>query len=291
MKADLVMWTYNGEDTIGPVLNRINHVFPKDMVNRRFIVDDHSKDKTREIAKGLGWDVLYNEGKGISSGANTALKNVEAPYFVSFEQDLLVSQEWISKIPRLVEGKVAVASGMRFANKPCGIRALQKYVARKYKGESTLSPYLKSRLWSAFTLGKSIDNTVYKTDVVNEIGGFPDTRTNVGVDTALAYEILNAGYEWKVDYSVQSVHLRRNLKHELDHQYWYGSQLPYVWEYVRQLGIQPHMGRWSVIWRLLNSPFTGVYVALKTREPSVVYTHPLMRFYFTKGLLKAGGKL
>ena len=121
---------------------------------------------------------------------------------MSFEQDLLISRDWVQKIPRLVEGKVAVASGMRFADKPVGIRALQKYVAKKYRGESSFSPYLKSRLWSAFTLGKSLDNTLYKTDVVNEIGGFPVTKTNVGIDTALAYEILNAGYDWKVDYSV-----------------------------------------------------------------------------------------
>jgi hypothetical protein len=51
------------------------------------------------------------------------------------------------------------------------------------------------------------------------------------------------------------------------------------------------MGRWSVIWRLFNSPLTGIFVALKTKEPSVAVVHPLMRLYFTKGLLKAGGKL
>jgi glycosyltransferase involved in cell wall biosynthesis len=287
------MWTYNGEGTLRKVLKQINKVIPSCNVNNRFIVDDGSSDNTVKIALSCGWMVFRNEGKGISDGANTALKYVTSEYFASFEQDLLLSPQWFNKMRSMIKEnkKIGACSGVRFADKPLAVHELQKYVMYKYRGQSVLSPYLKSRRWSAFTLGKSLDNTLYLAKAVRSVGGFPCTGTNVGVDTALAYAFERDGYQWHVDCDVQSVHLRKDLKHELEHQEWYGSQLPYVWRYVHSLGYQSFMNRWSVLWRLFNSPLTGLFVAFKTKTPSTVLVHPLMRLYFTKGLLKAGGKL
>jgi glycosyltransferase involved in cell wall biosynthesis len=289
---DLVMWTFNGAKTLPVVLGRINKVVPKDKVRMKLVVDDGSTDDSCKIAVQFGWQVVSNNGRGISDGANTALSYVGTDYFASFEQDLLLSPDWYRKVSWFMnQPGVGAVSGMRFADRPVAVNKLQKYVARKYRGERVLSPWLKAREWSAFTLGKSLDNTMYKTSALKEIGGFPNIKTNVGIDTALAYKLDKAGFLWPVDYELQSVHLRNNLRHELNHQEWYGSQLPFVWRYVHALGYPSYMGRFSVVWRLFNSFPTGVFVALKTRTPSVVYTHPLMRFYFTRGLLKAGGKL
>ena len=53
-------------------------------------------------------------------------------FFISFEQDLLLARDWWDKIPSLLDNsKVAAASGMRFADKPEGVRKLQQYVAKK----------------------------------------------------------------------------------------------------------------------------------------------------------------
>jgi glycosyltransferase involved in cell wall biosynthesis len=115
-RVDVVMWTKNGAETLPLVLKRISEVMPSKFVNKRTIVDDRSTDDTREIAKSFGWNVIFNEGSGISDGANTALKNVTSEYFISFEQDLLLTRDWWNKIPAyLGNPKVAAASGMRFA--------------------------------------------------------------------------------------------------------------------------------------------------------------------------------
>ena len=288
--VDLVVWTKNGAETLPLVLRRIGEVIPPDAVNKRIIVDDHSTDNTREIAKSLGWNVTFNEGKGISDGANTALKQVKSDYFVSFEQDLLLSHNWWNKIPPLLENpKAAVASGMRFANKPPGIKKLQQYVAKKYRGESKLEPWLRSRQMAAFTLGKTLDNTIYKTKVIKALGGFPKTRTGAGIDTILAYRVNQAGYQWIVDYEVQSTHLRRGLKQELHHQYWHAKQLHEVWSIIKKEANQnPPVTKNDVLFRFITSPFTGVFIALKTKEPSITYIHPLVRFYYLKGFLESG---
>ncbi len=288
-KVDLVMWTNNGANTLTYVLKRISEVIPAEFVNNRVIVDDQSEDSTVEIAKSFGWTVVLNEGTGISDGANTALKHVSSEYFISFEQDLLLTSDWWEKIPAYLENpKVAAASGMRFADKPAGVRKLQQYVAKKYRGEAELASWLRTRQTAAFTLGKTLDNTIYRTQVIKKVGGFPEMSVNAGVDAVLAYKIGQAGYQWVVDYAVQSVHLRQGLKQELQHQYWYATQLYEIWKRIQtETNRPPPITKNGIIFRFCISPFTGLFIALKTKEPAITYIHPLIRFYYIKGLLEA----
>ena len=210
-------------------------------------------------------------------------------FFISFEQDLLLARDWWDKIPPLLDNsKVAAASGMRFADKPRGVRKLQQYVAKKYRGEASLASWLRSRHMAAFTLGKTLDNTIYRTKIIKALGGFPRMRVNAGVETILAYKIDQAGYHWIVDYNVQSLHLRKGLKQELNHQCWYGTQLYEIWRKIgTETNKRPPVTKFGVIYRFFTSPFTGLFVAFKTKEPTVTYIHPLIRFYYMKGLLQA----
>jgi glycosyltransferase involved in cell wall biosynthesis len=289
-KVDLVMWTKNGAKTLSPVLKRINEVIPAEFVFKRIIVDDQSTDNTREIALANGWMVLSNAGTGISDGANTALKHVESDFFVSFEQDLLLALDWWKKISPIVENsQIAAASGMRFASQPRGVKKLQQYVASKYRGEANLSSWLRTRKNAAFTLGSTLDNTIYRTRVIKDIGGFPKVKVNAGVDTTLAYRLRQAGYAWAVDYNVQSIHLRGGLMHELKHQYWYGTQSREIWRKVEMESDQKApISKFGIMYRFLISPFTGLFVAYKTREPTIAYIHPLIRFYYLRGYLESG---
>jgi glycosyltransferase involved in cell wall biosynthesis len=284
------MWTKNGAETLPAVLKRINEVVPDEYVKQKIIADDHSIDNTREIAASYGWTVMFNEGTGISDGANTALRNVTSDYFISFEQDLLLATDWWSKIPPLLEKpRVGAASGMRFADKPRGVKKLQQYVAKKYRGEAYLASWLRARQMAAFTLGKTLDNTIYLTKAVKSVGGFPKIKVNAGVDTTLAYRIQQAGYYWIVDYNVQSVHMRKGLRQELKHQYWYATQLNEIWSRIeKETNKPPPITRSSIMSRFVTSPFTGLFVAFKTREPTIAYIHPLIRFYYMKGFLESG---
>ncbi|MCW4006503.1 MAG: glycosyltransferase [Candidatus Bathyarchaeota archaeon] len=289
-KVDLVMWTKNGAQTLPAVLKQINKVIPAKNVQNRIIADDHSTDETREIAESLGWTVVYNQGTGISDGANTTLKHVTSEYFVSFEQDLLLTPNWWKTIPPLLEKRgVGAASGMRFANKPHGVKKLQQYVAKKYRGEAYLASWLRTRQMAAFTLGKTLDNTIYKTAAIREIGGFPKIKVNAGVDTTLAYRLEQAGYHWIVDYNVQSVHIRQGLNQELKHQYWYATQLNEIWGRIEiETNKPPPITRNSILSRFFTAPLTGIFVAFKTKDATIAAIHPLIRFYYLKGYLETG---
>jgi glycosyltransferase involved in cell wall biosynthesis len=289
-KVDLVMWTKNGAHTLPAVLKRISEVIPVVFVNQKIIADDRSTDNTRKIALSYGWNVVLNQGKGISDNANTALTHVSTKFFISFEQDLLLARDWWDKIPRhLEDSNITVASGMRFANKPIGVRRMQQYVAKKYRGEAELASWLRGREMAAFTLGKTIDNTIYRTAAIRAIGGFPKLPSNSGVDTILAYLLSNQGYSWFVDYDVQSVHLRKNLHQELRHQCWYAKQLNDMWMQIEKMtrAHRPPVTKFDVLYRFGLSPFTGIFMVVKTREPSIAYIHPLIRLYYLIGYLSS----
>jgi GT2 family glycosyltransferase len=286
--VDLVMWTKNGAETLPLVLKRISEVIPSESVSKRIIIDDRSTDDTMEIAKCFGWDVIFNEGKGISDGANTALKHVKTEYFCSFEQDLLLASDWWSRLYRLLGGDVAVCSGMHLSNTDY-LRKLEQYAVKKYRGETYLSGRLRNREKPSFTtLGKTLDNTMYRTEVLRGIGGFPKLKSRGGVDTVLAYKLKKAGYQWLVDYDVQSIHLHGGLSDELEHYYWYGLQVREICRSVKSAsGETLPVNTLGIASRLFTSPMTGLVAALRMRDARIAFAHPLIRLYYLRGLLKS----
>jgi glycosyltransferase involved in cell wall biosynthesis len=272
-KVDLVMWTKNGAATLPFVLKKINEVIPSKLVNKRVIVDDHSSDSTREIAQSYNWDVVFNEGSGISDGANTAFKLIESEYFISFEQDLLLADDWWNKIiPHMSNPKNCVASGVRLPNQPSAVRKIEEY---------TLERYQRSKKGvQAFLYGKTLDNTIYRTNVIKELGGFPKLAISAGVDNVLAEEIRLKKLEWKVDFTVKSVHLRKGLRQELSHSYWYGTCFTVLDPilFKRNVDVKPF------IIRFVLSPIRGLDIALKKAAPEAILVYPLMRLAVLRGV-------
>jgi glycosyltransferase involved in cell wall biosynthesis len=267
------MWTKNGAETLPPVLKRISEVIPSEFVHKRIIVDDRSTDNTRKIAESFGWTVIFNEGKGISDGANTALKHVTSEYFISFEQDLLLAYDWWEKIPQhLLNPKVAVASGIRLPS-PLPLRKLEEYCVENFH----------RRKAGFSTYGKSFDNTIYKTRIIRSIGGFPHLSISVGVDDVLAYQIHLKGLEWRVDYTVKSIHLRHGIRDELAHLHWRSSHVYALNKIIPDLYKQPNLKR--TILRDFFCPFRGLEIAIKQKAPEMVYIYPLTRFAALKGIL------
>lgn len=256
-KLDLVMWTKNGEKTLLAVLNQISLVIPSENVGKRIVVNDASVDGTKTIAKIWGWRVVDNEGSGISDGANTALKLVETEYFASFEQDVVLNLDWWRNIvPLLKEEGVAIASGVRL---PAFSKSLLKI--------NEVSLEKARRL--GFPYFKTLDNTIYKTSIIRELGGFPKTRMNV--DTVLAKQIKDASLKWVVDADTVSIHLK-SVWDEARSQYFYGL-----------------MGKSSLLEdaaRVAFSPFRGLEVAWKKKCAQITFVYPLLRLSHFLGVLR-----
>jgi len=275
LKVDLVMWTFNGEKALAKVLARINNVIPKEVVNRKLIIDDGSKDQTIDIARKFGWDVLKNEGKGISDGANTALKHVETEYFCSFEQDVYLSSDWWKKVSPLILNKpgVAAASGLRFLpeNNFC----------------FSIEPYQLTRKDIDFYggFGKTLDNTIWNTAMLKSVGEFPKV-TFAGIDTFVLHLFESKGYKWEVNYDVKSLHLHYGgLLKEFKHYYFYGSSLPQIYSRLKSLNLYQKENLMGLFLRFVKSPVSSFKMALRMHDARLVLCYPIIRLYWLLGYI------
>ncbi|MHA1916792.1 MAG: glycosyltransferase [Candidatus Ranarchaeia archaeon] len=203
-KIDLVMWAYNGGWVLPRCLDSINKSIPESVINQKIIVDDNSTDNTREIGEKFGWTIVRNKGKGIGDGANTALSLVETEMYASFEQDIILHKDWWYRVSKIIDKpKVAAAQGTRVPDKPI-IREIQLYRLKHHPAT------------------KSIDNTLYKTDIIRDIGGY-STLEGAAVDTHVVHKIWEKGYKWLVDPTLISNHIRKGVRAEIKTYYWYGK--------------------------------------------------------------------
>jgi GT2 family glycosyltransferase len=278
---DIITWVKNGAWCLPRTLLQLEKVIPDNAIHRKIAIDDASTDDTVNILKNFGWEVHKNPDAGISAGANYALHLVDCPYFMSFEQDLLLSPNWFNNVTPLVKGDIAVASGIRFSDKAKTVRDIEKYTYKKYLMETRLAPYLRDRKESVFLLGKTLDNTFYNTKTIRSIGGFPLMPSSSGIDTLLAYRIREKGFRWLVNPKVQSIHLRKSFTQNLRHQYWYSSALKEV--KLREPNFTPSLKQ--EIKKLVMSPLTGFVMSFKMNNPKIFVVYPLLRFYRLRGFL------
>jgi glycosyltransferase involved in cell wall biosynthesis len=121
------MCTCNSEKLLPISLKRIDQVIPSKVINRKFIVDDFSSDRTVEIAEKFGWEIFRNRKKGLHNAQQYAFLLVNTDYCASFEHDLYLSENWFPHIPNLVVNSgFDVAQGIRIRDTK-GFRELDIY--------------------------------------------------------------------------------------------------------------------------------------------------------------------
>lgn len=190
-KIDLVIWTFNSEKLLPTVLKRINEVVPAECINRKIITDDHSTDRTVEVARELGWEVHNNRGRGLQANKQTALNLVSTPVFASFEHDVLLNRNWWRKTSEAIKDpSVGVVQGIRLSTEP----RLRKLDAYEYQRRSDK---------------RSVDNNLARTDVVRKFGFCESTSPG---------RMSKNGYKWVVLTDVVSDHITRaNLPETIQH--------------------------------------------------------------------------
>jgi glycosyltransferase involved in cell wall biosynthesis len=258
------MWTLNGEKFLPFVFRRVEDVIPKEVVHKKILVDDHSTDKTAKIASDFNWQVYLNPSHGISSGANEALKHVDCDYFMSLEQDVLLSKNWIDKIPYHMKGKdVAVAQGVRFATEPT-LRSLDSYSCEK-----NIKSVPQEAVFGKY--GYSLDNNILNTKIIREVGGFP-SDCPVCTDGILLENLHKRGYKWLIDKEVVSTHLRPGLEHHYDHQYTIINRC------ALSNKCQAKDNMKIMLRKFITSPVRSLIIAVETKNPLVMIVYPRTRF-------------
>jgi len=95
MKISVIICAKNEEKTIGEVIQK-----SKPFADEIIVVDGHSKDKTREIARSLGAKVILDHGKGKGEAIRCGIKEAKGDILVFLDADGSHDPE---DIPKLIE--------------------------------------------------------------------------------------------------------------------------------------------------------------------------------------------
>jgi glycosyltransferase involved in cell wall biosynthesis len=247
------MWAKNGADYLPKVLKQIDKVIPKEFVGQKIFVDDQSSDNSVELAKKFGWTVYPNTQGGVCGGFNEAVKHVNTELFVSVEQDVVLASDWFKIVSRIVDNpQVAVVQGIRVPSEPL-LRAIYLDKIENKAFDSQLI---------------SLDNNVWRTSTVKEIGGFPE-HMQFAADRYLYPKILQHGYKWITDHEAMSVHLRQGLQKSIkhDHNAILKADIP------QQLDVLTTGSGFSLV---LKGLCRSVRIAFKQNLPVILLAYPYM---------------
>ena len=113
--AAVLIATLNEEEGIGPTIEEIRGVLGDPYF---LVVDGKSVDKTVEIAKDVGVDVILQKGKGKGQAIAQGIKqlNLDVRYLVFIDADFTYSAEHIPKMIEILEknADVGMVIGNRF---------------------------------------------------------------------------------------------------------------------------------------------------------------------------------
>ncbi len=113
--VSVVIATLNEEEGIGPTIDEMQKVLHNPYM---VIVDGNSVDRTIEIAKNMGADVMLQEGKGKGDAMFQGIKGLtsKVPYIVFTDADYTYPAEYIPQMIEILEQnpKVGMVIGNRF---------------------------------------------------------------------------------------------------------------------------------------------------------------------------------
>lgn len=95
-KVSVIAVALNEENSIKQILESI----PKNAVDEILVVDGHSTDRTVEIARSLGYRVIYQEGSGRGAAFRTGIKNTTGDVLIFLSTD---GNERPADIRKLIE--------------------------------------------------------------------------------------------------------------------------------------------------------------------------------------------
>jgi len=111
----VIIAALNEEEGIGPTLAELRWVLNDPVF---LVVDGNSTDRTVEIAKEMGADVLFQEGSGKGNAIAQAIRNVnfDVKYVVFTDGDFTYPAEFLPEMIRILEEnqEVGMVTGNRF---------------------------------------------------------------------------------------------------------------------------------------------------------------------------------
>lgn len=203
MKLAIIIPTKNEEKTLPYLINSINEQTFKDF--KIIIADADSKDKTKEIAKKYGCEVVKGGtlSEGRNSGAEKAIKE-RAKTIIFLDADVVLSSKYFLKkaLKEFHERKLDVAGTLQIpldTNSKIDVNNVIKTCKKskdvRYNSLYYISNFLTKLIQN--TKKPGIQNCIFvKSEVHKKIGGFK--WVDFGEDAEYAKNAVKKGYKFGI---------------------------------------------------------------------------------------------
>lgn len=232
--VSIIIPALNEEKNIGQCLEAIKHLdFHKENLEV-IVVDNGSSDKTVEIAKLLGAQVVIKADASIASLRNLGAGIAQGDVLAFVDADCVVARFWLAEALRELENRDVGAAGSNMQLGKQGTWVSQAWEFKKIgKNKRREVDWIQS------------GNLIIKRKCFEDVGGF-DNRLNVCEDSDICYRIKSSGYKVISNPAICSYHLgfTNTLRSFFIKELWHGKDILRVFcisknrkKYIKMLGL------------------------------------------------------
>lgn len=210
--VSVVIATLNEEEGIGPTIGELQKVLDNPYL---IIVDGNSVDRTIEIAKNMGADVLLQEGQGKGDAMFQGFQNLSSkvPFIVFIDADFTYPAEYIPRMVKVLEQNPDV--GMVIGNRFKGEHNLGKSVTNPFYFGNKMLAFAQLVL-NGVKLGDPLSGLrIVRSEILDE---WKPKSKGFDVEAELNATVGRKGYrivEIPIDYRMRLGEKKLKLRHGL----------------------------------------------------------------------------
>jgi glycosyltransferase involved in cell wall biosynthesis len=204
-----VIPAFNEEQLIGRTIGAIHRLVPP-LSYEIIVVDNGSADATGRVASDLGATLIIQEGGTIGSLRNRGAASASGGILVFLDADVVITPEWISRIPVLIE--MLTEDPRRLTGAMCTIPDDASWIERCW-----FAPM------RAPTTHVGSGHMILTRTFFDELGGF-DESISTGEDYDISQRAIARGAQLDRDRRLKTVHLGypRNIRAFVQRESWHG---------------------------------------------------------------------
>lgn len=202
-KVSLYIPCYNAERYLARTIEgALRQTYPFDEI---LIIDDGSKDRTREIASSFPVRILsHDRNRGLAAARNTGFRSARNELVASLDADCVADPDWLEKLlPHLEDPKVAGAGGRleEAVLTSLADRWRQAHLPEDWGAAVVLNP--------PFLFGA---NGLHRKSALEEAGGYDEVAwpAGCGEDTDISRRIRAKGYSLIYDPAALVKHTKQD---------------------------------------------------------------------------------
>jgi len=207
--VSVIVPVHNAEKIVGECIESILKLdYPKEKIEI-IIVDNNSKDTTKETIQKYPVKYLFEPKKGQFHARNLAVKNASGEILAFTDGDCEVDKMWLKNLLKyFTDDKIGGVGGKVIAYNP-------QTVVEKYSAENILIQEWNVKEKYPYIITA---NAAYKRKVIEDIGYF-DGGQYSGGDVDMGWRLFKAGYKLVYAPEATVLHKHRTSLYELQRQF------------------------------------------------------------------------